>query len=165
MAGDGWMEKRLRMLAQVLEEKNLQEIEISLWGLRFRVARDRAYGGETTIPVPAFPPAPAVKEQPEEASTGVKLISDAASSSASDDTKHPGMVPSPMVGVVYLAPEPGSDPFVSVGDKVREGQTLLIVEAMKTMNMIPAPRTGTLLRLLVENGQAVEYGEPLLIIQ
>ena len=70
-----------------------------------------------------------------------------------------------MVGVAYLAPEPGAKPFVAVGDKVAEGQTLLIIEAMKTMNMIAAPRSGTLSRLLVENGQAVEYGEPLLIIE
>ena len=70
-----------------------------------------------------------------------------------------------MVGVVYLAPEPGAEPFVSEGDKVEKGQPLMIVEAMKTMNMISAPRSGTLLRLLVENGQAIEYGEPLLIIE
>ena len=70
-----------------------------------------------------------------------------------------------MVGVVYLSPEPGAKPFVAAGDQIQEGQTLLIVEAMKTMNMIPAPRSGTLVRLLVENGQAVEYGEPLLIIE
>ena len=78
---------------------------------------------------------------------------------------HPGAVPSPMVGTAYRAPEPGGQPFVEVGDTVREGQTLLIIEAMKTMNQIPAPRAGTVTQILVEDGQPVEYGEPLVIIE
>jgi acetyl-CoA carboxylase biotin carboxyl carrier protein len=78
---------------------------------------------------------------------------------------HPGAVPSPMVGTAYLAPEPGAAPYVSVGSSVKEGQTVLIVEAMKTMNHIPATRSGTVKEILVEDGQPVEFGEPLLIIE
>ncbi|WP_284265936.1 acetyl-CoA carboxylase biotin carboxyl carrier protein, partial [Roseicyclus amphidinii] len=90
----------------------------------------------------------------------------AAAPAASDDpAQAPGAVTSPMVGTVYLQPEPGSKSFVSVGDKVSEGQTLLIVEAMKTMNQIPAPRAGTVKRILVEDGAPVEYGAPLMIIE
>ena len=82
-----------------------------------------------------------------------------------DLAKLPGTVTSPMVGTAYRAPEPGGKPYVDVGDKVREGQTLLIIEAMKTMNQIPAPSAGTVMRILVEDGQPVEYGEPLMIIE
>jgi acetyl-CoA carboxylase biotin carboxyl carrier protein len=84
---------------------------------------------------------------------------------AADPAKHPGVVPSPMVGTAYLGPEPGARPFIEIGAVVKEGQTLLIVEAMKTMNAIPAPRAGTVTRILVTNAQPVEYGEPLLIIE
>jgi acetyl-CoA carboxylase biotin carboxyl carrier protein len=82
-----------------------------------------------------------------------------------DPAQHPGAVTSPMVGTVYLAAEPGSSPFVTVGAQVSEGQTVLIIEAMKTMNHIPAPRAGTVKRILVENGHPVEYGAPLMIIE
>ena len=161
MSGD-WMKSRLQVLAQILEEKNLQEIEVSFWGLRFRMVRERESGGQIVMPM-SVPSAPqAASAAPPSADTGAPPASSSASSDASD---HPGMVPSPMVGVVYLAPEPNAKPFVSVGEQVKEGQTLLIIEAMKTMNMISAPRSGTFSRLLVENGQAVEYGEPLLIIE
>ncbi len=85
---------------------------------------------------------------------------------ASDDpAKHPGAVPSPMVGTAYLAPSPGARPFVDVGQTVKAGETLLIIEAMKTMNQIPAPRSGTVTQILVEDGQPVEFGEPLMIIE
>jgi len=89
----------------------------------------------------------------------------AAAVPAGDPSSHPGAVPSPMVGTVYLSPEPGADPFVTVGAQVREGQTVLIIEAMKTMNHIPAPRAGTVKRILVEDGTPVEYGAPLLIVE
>ena len=79
--------------------------------------------------------------------------------------KHPGVVPSPMVGTAYWAPEPGAKPFIEVGSKVSAGQTLLIIEAMKTMNQIPSPRAGTVTQILVEDGQPVEFGEPLVIIE
>ena len=89
----------------------------------------------------------------------------ATASSSADPTKHPGVVPSPMVGTAYWSPEPGAKPFVEVGSKVSAGQTLLIIEAMKTMNQIPSPRAGTVTQILVEDGQPVEFGEPLMIIE
>ena len=82
-----------------------------------------------------------------------------------DLSKHPGIVPSPMVGTAYIASEPGARPFVDVGSKVAAGDTLLIIEAMKTMNQIPAPRGGTVTQILFEDGQPVEFGEPLMIIE
>ena len=82
-----------------------------------------------------------------------------------DPAKHPGVVTSPMVGTAYVGPEPGSKPFVEVGSRVQAGDTLLIVEAMKTMNQIPSPRTGTVIQVLIEDGQPVEFGEPLMIIE
>jgi acetyl-CoA carboxylase biotin carboxyl carrier protein len=88
-----------------------------------------------------------------------------AADGGGDITKHPGMVPSPMVGTAYIAPEPGAKPFVDVGSKVSAGETLLIIEAMKTMNQIPAPRAGTVKQILFEDGQPVEFGEPLMIIE
>jgi acetyl-CoA carboxylase biotin carboxyl carrier protein len=89
----------------------------------------------------------------------------AAPAAVEDPAQHPGAVTSPMVGTVYIAPEPGASPFVTVGATVTEGQTLLIIEAMKTMNHIPAPRAGTVKRVLVSDGTAVEYGAPLMIIE
>jgi acetyl-CoA carboxylase biotin carboxyl carrier protein len=89
----------------------------------------------------------------------------AASAAATDFSKHPGVVPSPMVGTAYWAPEPGAKPFIEIGAKVAAGQTLLIIEAMKTMNQIPSPRAGTVTQILVEDGQPVEFGEPLVIIE
>ncbi|PPB81211.1 acetyl-CoA carboxylase biotin carboxyl carrier protein [Albidovulum inexpectatum] len=101
-------------------------------------------------PAPAPAPAAAPAEKPE---------------IPSDPANHPGAVTSPMVGTAYLAPEPGAEPFVTVGSQVKEGQTVMIIEAMKTMNHIPAPRAGTVKRILVEDGTPVEYGAPLLIIE
>lgn len=158
----GSLERRLRLLAGILEEKNLQEIEVSFWGMRLRVTRPFPVAAPTLAAPPAPPPAPAPSESP---SPAAKETPPPSASSPEDLRQHPGVVTSPMVGVIYLAPEPGAQPFVSVGEDIAEGQTLLIVEAMKTMNMIPAPRGGRLARLLVENGQAVEYGEPLLILE
>ena len=89
----------------------------------------------------------------------------AAAPVATDVAKHPGVVPSPMVGTAYWASEPGARPFVDVGSKVKVGDTLLIIEAMKTMNQIPSPRAGTVTQILVEDGQPVEFGEPLVIIE
>ena len=89
----------------------------------------------------------------------------AAAPAAADLSKHPGAVTSPMVGTAYWAPEPGAKPFIEVGSKVSAGQTLLIIEAMKTMNQIPSPRAGTVTQILVEDGQPVEFGEPLVIIE
>ena len=142
----------IRELALLLDETNLTEIEVERAGLRVRVARNISVNAAIPTnyaPAPQYAPAPAV--------TAVAAPVEAA--------KHPGAVPSPMVGTVYWASEPGARPFVEVGTKVAVGQTLVIIEAMKTMNQIPAPRAGTVTQILVEDGAPVEYGEPLVIIE
>ena len=144
----------IRELAMLLDETSLTEIEIERAGLRLRVARN--------ISIAAAMPhslTPAVASAPVAAAVA------AAGTPATDFTKHPGVVPSPMVGTAYWAPEPGAKPFIEVGAKVSAGQTLLIIEAMKTMNQIPSPRDGTVTQILVEDGQPVEFGEPLVIIE
>jgi acetyl-CoA carboxylase biotin carboxyl carrier protein len=139
----------IRELALLLDETNLTEIEIERGGLRVRVARNISIAAS----MPAnFQPALAVP-----AATAAVDVADMA--------KHPGVVPSPMVGTAYWASEPGAKPFIEVGSKVTVGQTLLIIEAMKTMNQIPSPRAGTVTQILVEDGQPVEFGEPLVIIE
>jgi acetyl-CoA carboxylase biotin carboxyl carrier protein len=145
----------IRELALLLDETSLTEIEIERAGLRLRVARNISIAA-------AMPPslAPATN-----ASAPVAAAGTAAGTSVTDFTKHPGVVPSPMVGTAYWAPEPGAKPFIEVGAKVSAGQTLLIIEAMKTMNQIPSPRDGTVTQILVEDGQPVEFGEPLVIIE
>ncbi|MFG1359359.1 acetyl-CoA carboxylase biotin carboxyl carrier protein [Xanthobacter pseudotagetidis] len=146
----------IKELAELLSETDLTEIEVQHAELRIRVARTPApvniTQGPAVAPV-AVAPAVAVAAAPVAAAEGADL------------SKHPGVVASPMVGTAYLAAEPGAAPFVDVGSVVKEGQTVLIVEAMKTMNAIPAPRSGTVTRVLVGNAQPVEYGEPLLIIE
>jgi acetyl-CoA carboxylase biotin carboxyl carrier protein len=140
----------IRELALLLDETNLTEIEIERAGLRVRVARNIS----VTASVPAsYQPA------------ALMVPAVAAPAPIADIAKHPGVVPSPMVGTVYWASEPGARPFVEVGSKVSVGQTLVIIEAMKTMNQIPAPRAGTVTQILVEDGSPVEYGEPLVIIE
>jgi len=142
----------IRELALLLDETSLTEIEIERAGLRVRVARN--------VSIAASMPANFAQGAPTPAATG------AASQAASADlSQHPGAVPSPMVGTAYWAPEPGAKPFIEVGAKVSIGQTLLIIEAMKTMNQIPSPRAGTVTQILVEDGQPVEFGEPLVIIE
>jgi len=142
----------IRELALLLDETSLTEIEIERAGLRVRVARNVSIAA--AVPA-AIPMAAAVV-------AGAPV---AAAAAAADLSKHPGVVPSPMVGTAYWAPEPGAKPFVEVGTKVSAGQTLLIIEAMKTMNQIPSPRAGTVTQILVEDGQPVEFGEPLVIIE
>jgi|SRR6185437_985545 acetyl-CoA carboxylase biotin carboxyl carrier protein len=141
----------IRELAALLDETNLTEIEIERTGLRVRIARN--------VSIAAAVPASY------HAASAPAATAAAAAPAAADVSKHPGMVPSPMVGTVYWAPEPGAKPFVEVGTKVSAGQTLLIIEAMKTMNQIPSPRAGTVTQILVEDGQPVEFGEPLVIIE
>jgi acetyl-CoA carboxylase biotin carboxyl carrier protein len=143
----------IRELALLLDETSLTEIEIEREGLRVRVARNIS----VTASVPAAY-APAAVAAP-------AAIAAAAPAATLDLAKHPGAVPSPMVGTCYWSPEPGAKPFVEVGMKVSAGQTLLIIEAMKTMNQIPSPRAGTVTQILVEDGQPVEFGEPLMIIE
>jgi acetyl-CoA carboxylase biotin carboxyl carrier protein len=141
----------IRELALLLDETSLTEIEIERAGLRVRVARNVSIAAS----LPAnFAPAPAGASA---APTGAPA--------AADLSTHPGVVPSPMVGTAYWAPEPGAKPFIEVGAKVSVGQTLLIIEAMKTMNQIPSPHAGTVTQILVEDGQPVEFGEPLVIIE
>jgi acetyl-CoA carboxylase biotin carboxyl carrier protein len=140
----------IRELALLLDETSLTEIEIERAGLRVRVARNISIAASmpSTFAAPAATSAAA-----------------AAVVAPADIAKHPGVVPSPMVGTAYWASEPGAKPFVEVGSKVSVGQTLLIIEAMKTMNQIPSPRAGTVTQILVEDGQPVEFGEPLVIIE
>ena len=139
----------IRQLAELLTETGLTEIEIENEDTRVRVARNVAPAPAAHVVMPAAAPvAPAAAAGP--------VVPEAA---------HPGTVHSPMVGTAYLASEPGAKPYVDVGDQVRQGDTLLIIEAMKTMNQIPAPRSGKVIKILVEDAQPVEYGEPLLIIE
>jgi acetyl-CoA carboxylase biotin carboxyl carrier protein len=135
----------IRELAKLLDETGLTEIEFERGGVRVRVARQ----GQPVMAAVAA--TRAVAAAPSEASGG--------------DAKHPGAVPSPMVGTAYLSPEPGARPYVEVGSQVHAGQTLMIIEAMKTMNQIPAPRAGRVVQILVEDAQPVEFGEPLMIIE
>lgn len=143
----------VRELALLLDETSLTEIEIERAGLRLRVARNISVAA--SLPMPAAAPAPSFAPAP----------SAAPAPAAADLSKHPGAVTSPMVGTAYWAPEPGAKPFIEVGAKVSVGQTLLIIEAMKTMNQIPSSRAGTVTQILVEDGQPVEFGEPLVIIE
>ena len=141
----------IRELALLLDETSLSEIEIERAGLRVRVARNISVAA--SVPVPVQPAAPA------------SAAPTPAAAAAMDLATHPGVVPSPMVGTAYWSPEPGAKPFIEIGSKVSQGQTLLIIEAMKTMNQIPSPRAGTVTQILVEDGQPVEFGEPLVIIE
>jgi acetyl-CoA carboxylase biotin carboxyl carrier protein len=144
----GVEQEAIRELAQLLVETGLSEIEIEKAGLRIRVARN------LTIAAGAY------------AAPVAPLAAGAASPSApADPALHPGTVKSPMVGTAYRAPEPGAAFFIEVGSRVSQGQTLLIIEAMKTMNHIPAPKSGTVTHILFENGQPVEFGEPLVVVE
>jgi len=140
----------IRELAALLDETGLTEIEIEIEGRRIRVAR----GGVLKAIA-----AEGAAHEPRE-SGGSKR-----GGAREEILAHPGTVTSPMVGTAYRSPEPGAPPFVEVGTKVAAGQTLVIIEAMKTMNQIPAPRAGVVLAILVEDGQPVEYGEPLAVIE
>jgi acetyl-CoA carboxylase biotin carboxyl carrier protein len=147
----------VRRLADILTETGLSEIEVEHLGLKIRVAKTL-----TAAPMQMMHAAP-VAVAPAPAATA------SAASSASAEAAAPvrvsgDVVKSPMVGSVYLQPEPGAEPFVKVGDTVTAGQTLMIIEAMKTMNPIPAPKAGTIVEILVEDGQPVEFGEPLAVI-
>jgi acetyl-CoA carboxylase biotin carboxyl carrier protein len=139
----------IRELADLLNETGLSEIEIEKSGLKVRVARNVTI--QSTVPAAAAgaAPVPALVKTP----------------GPSDPGKHPGVVKSPMVGTAYRSPDPGSPPFVEIGARVSQGDTLLIIEAMKTMNQIPAPHAGKVTAVLIENGQPVEFGEPLVIIE
>jgi len=146
----------IRELAQLLNDTGLSEIEIEKSGLKIRVARSLSVAASVpSAPVPFAPVAAPAPSAPEPA----------PAAGAADPAKHPGAVKSPMVGTAYRSPDPKAPPFVEVGSRVQQGDTLLIIEAMKTMNQIPAPRAGTVSAILIENGQPVEFGEPLVIIE
>ena len=154
----------IRALAELLRANDLTELEVR-----------RDYGEDTSLnvrvtrvqppaaPMPAMVAMPHMAAMPQPALIAPEAAPAAAVSS--DPAQHPGAVTSPMVGTVYLQPEPGSEPFIRVGAQVTEGQTLLIIEAMKTMNHIPAPKSGTVKRILVDDAAPVEYGAPLMIIE
>ena len=139
----------IRELAALLVETDLSEIEVEQDDLRIRVARNMSISAPVNVAPPAATPAPVAP----------------AANTTSEVSTRPGTVTSPMVGTAYLASEPGATPFIEIGSNVRVGQTLMIVEAMKTMNAIPAPVAGKVTAILVEDGQPVEYGEPLLVIE
>ncbi|CDX62465.1 acetyl CoA carboxylase, BCCP subunit [Mesorhizobium plurifarium] len=142
----------IRDLAGILNDTNLTEIEVELGDLKVRVSRQSQAVHAVAAPLPAIAAAPVAAAQPA-----------AVAAAASDPSKN--AVPSPMVGTAYLAPSPDAKPFVEIGQKVKEGQTLLIIEAMKTMNQIPSPRAGTVTAILIEDAQPVEYGMPLVVLE
>jgi acetyl-CoA carboxylase biotin carboxyl carrier protein len=137
----------IRDLAKLLDETGLTEIEFEKDGVSIRVARHSS------------------STAPRARSADVGVTPAAAPVAPMDSAQHPGVVTSPMVGTAYLGPAPGARPFVDVGSQVKAGEPLMIIEAMKTMNQIPAPRSGTVIQILVEDGRPVEYGEPLMIIE
>lgn len=151
LSGRGLDSLLVKQLASILDETALTEIEYETGGVRIRVARNHA--GAFAAPAPTLAPAPAAAAPAAPAAAPV----DAAS--------HPGTVKSPMVGVAYTLPEPGAAPFAKLGDTVTEGQTIALIEAMKTFNPVKAPRAGKVTKVLIENGSPVEYGEPLMIIE
>ena len=136
----------IRQLAELLDETNLTEIEVAAGDNRIRVARQGTMVAAAPAAAPVAAPA-------------------AAPAAPADAGSHPGAVNSPMVGVVYFAPEPGAAPFISVGSSVSEGQTLMLIEAMKTFNPIRAPKSGKISQIIATDGHPVEYDEPLVIIE
>ena len=158
----------IEALARLLRERDLNEIEVKRDyaeddTLRVRLSRGApAPAPGAAMGAPVMAPAPTISTT---VSTPPATSPAPAASASSNPAEHPGAVTSPMVGTAYLSPEPGASAFVAVGDKVSEGQTLLIVEAMKTMNQIPAARAGTVSRILVSDGDPVEFGAPLMIIE
>lgn len=149
----------VRELAAILNDTGLSEIEVEHGELRLRLARTLVAAAPAAAPAfVAAAPAPIAAAAPAPAPA-------AAAPAAADMSKHPGAVPSPMVGTAYLSPEPGAPAFIKIGDSVNQGQTLMVVEAMKTFNPIPAPRAGKITAILVTDAQPVEFGEPLVILE
>jgi acetyl-CoA carboxylase biotin carboxyl carrier protein len=155
MAGVTFDPAAIRELAKILRETDLTEIELVESDSRIRVARQITVQASAMVAAAPVAAAPAPM-----AAAPIAAVAEAVS-----DAAHPGAVTSPMVGVAYLAPEPGAAPFIAPGARVAQGQTLLLIEAMKTFNQIRAPKAGVVTRILVESGSPVEYGEPLLIIE
>ncbi|MDR1032278.1 MAG: acetyl-CoA carboxylase biotin carboxyl carrier protein [Holosporales bacterium] len=154
----------VRSLADLLKETGLTEIEYQLDNLRIRVAKN-VQVVNAALAAPAA--VSAIVQLPQEAQPEATLSTATTAQSTSEPDEvgtESEAIRSPMVGVVYVAPSPGADPFVKVGETVSEGQTLLVIEAMKVMNMIKAPKSGTVKEVLVQDRQPVEYGEPLIVI-
>jgi acetyl-CoA carboxylase biotin carboxyl carrier protein len=145
-------QQMIRDLAGILNDTNLTEIEVELGDMKVRVSRQSQAVHAVAAPAPYAPPAPSAAAAPV-----------AAAAAAAEVSKN--AVSSPMVGTAYISPSPDSKPFIEVGQTVKEGQTLLIIEAMKTMNQIPSPRAGTVKAILFEDAQPVEYGMPLVVIE
>jgi acetyl-CoA carboxylase biotin carboxyl carrier protein len=146
----------VRELADILNDADLGEVEVEHEGLRIRVSKatSMAPAASVAVPMPAAIPAAAAPS-----------ATPAPAAPPADNAPPSDAISSPMVGTVYHAAEPGAKPFVSIGDKVRAGDTLMLIEAMKTFNPIDAPKAGTVKQILVEDGQPVEFGEPLIIIE
>ncbi len=151
----------IRELAKILRETDLTEIELVDKDCRIRVLRQAP--AVMAAPMATLPPMPMAAAPVMHAAP--PPIAAPAALAAEFDAKNPGAVTSPMVGVAYLSPEPGSAPFVTVGARVEAGQTVLLIEAMKTFNQIKAPKSGTVTRILIENGTPVEYGEPMMLVE
>lgn len=151
----------IRELAALLEETGLTEIEVEHEGRRIRVARGVSLTTTLTTDLPQTEPRDSARPAKSDGPRPAKRVA----GQGEEFIVHPGTVTSPMVGTAYRAAEPGAPPFIEIGSKVTAGQTLLIIEAMKTMNQIPSPRAGTVIAILVEDGQPVEYGEPLAVIE
>ena len=154
----------IKALAELLNENDLTEVQVKReYGeddsLNVRVSR-KMQAAPMAVPIAA--PAPVAAAAP---ASVAPAAAESAAPAAADPAQHPDAITSPMVGTAYLQPEPGSPAFVKVGDTVEEGQTLLIIEAMKTMNQIPAPKGGKVVRILVEDGSPVEFGAPLMILE
>ncbi|CAN1557330.1 AccB Biotin carboxyl carrier protein [Caulobacteraceae bacterium] len=161
MSQSGFDTKLVKDLARILRDTDLSEIEVENEGVRVRVARQANIAPQMVqaqVPMAQAPIAMA----PAAANSASAAP---ATAPAADPAKHPGAVPSPMVGTVYTQPEPGASAFIKVGDTVKEGQQLFIIEAMKTMNPVPSPRSGTVTAILVHDAQPVEYGEALCVIE
>jgi acetyl-CoA carboxylase biotin carboxyl carrier protein len=161
MSQSGFDTKLVKDLARILRDTDLSEIEVENEGVRVRVARQANIAPQMVqahVPMAQAPMAMA----PAAANSASAAP---ATAPAADPAKHPGAVPSPMVGTVYTQPEPGASAFIKVGDTVKEGQQLFIIEAMKTMNPVPSPRSGTVTAILVHDAQPVEYGEALCVIE
>jgi acetyl-CoA carboxylase biotin carboxyl carrier protein len=144
----------IRALAALLTETGLTEIELAERDSRIRVVRAAPIAGAAPPPTPPPPAGP-----------GISVVPPTLAARAIEDAQHPGAVTSPMVGVAYLSPEPGLPAFITLGQAVAAGQTLLLIEAMKTFNQIRAPKAGTVTRILVTSGSPVEYGEALVILE
>ncbi len=152
--------KLVRKLADILRETELSEIEVEQGDLKIRVARQLTAAPAAVSYVPAAAPAPSPLSIPAPSPSSEAAAANAAPAGPPKDA-----IKSPMVGTVYMAPQPGAAAFIKVGDRVKQGQTLLIIEAMKTMNPIPSPREGVVAQILVDDAQPVEFGEALVVFE